>query len=260
MPSTAGRLPQFLGLGVQKGGTTTLQRLLEQHPQVWLPPEKELHFFSLHYARGECWYADRFADAAPDQCCGDITPYYIFHPYAPQRIAELLPDARLIVLLRDPVERCLSQYFHSSRLGLESLELEEALASEQNRLLAAGLKLAEVGATHRSHQEHSYLARSRYELQLARYERRFSNNQLLLLKSEDLFESQALVWERVLNFLELDAMRCPDGMTSANAGRGESADVPESLRLRLREQLQSTYRTMERRYGITWPISQKSAN
>ena len=76
------------------------------------------------------------------------------------------------------------QYFHSCRMGLEHLGLEEALASEQDRLLAAGLKLAELGATHRSHQEHSYLARSRYELQLDRYEQRFAKNQLLLLKSE----------------------------------------------------------------------------
>ena len=252
MTSPAGRLPQFLGLGVQKGGTTTLQRLLEQHPQVWLPPEKELHFFSLHYARGQRWYADRFADAAAHQCCGDITPYYIFHPHAAQRIADLLPDARLIVLLRDPVERCLSQYFHSCRLGLESLGLEEALACESDRLLGADLLLAQPGATHRSHQEHSYLARSRYEQQLVRYEQRFAKNQLLLLKSEDLFQRQAVVWQRVLNFLELDALPCPEGMTPANAGRGESADVPELLKMRLREKLQSTYRTMESRYGISW--------
>ena len=69
-------LPEFLGIGVQKGGTTTLQRLLERHPQVWLPPEKEVHFFSRHYARGSQWYADRFAAARPDQHCGEITPYY----------------------------------------------------------------------------------------------------------------------------------------------------------------------------------------
>ena len=142
----------------------------------------------------------------------------------------------------------------------DSLGLEEALACESDRLLGADLLLAQAGATHRSHQEHSYLARSRYEQQLARYERRFSKNQLLLLKSEDLFERQAVVWQRVLNFLELDPLPCPEGTTPANAGRGESADVPETLRLRLRELLQSTYRVMEKRYGITWSTSQKSAN
>ena len=102
-----GGLPQFLGLGTQKGGTTSLQRLLEQHPQVWLSPSKELQFFSLHYGLGELWYRQQFAPAAAGQRCGDITPYYLFHPQVPGRIADLLPAVKMIVLLRDPVERCL---------------------------------------------------------------------------------------------------------------------------------------------------------
>ena len=130
-------LPDFLGIGVQKGGTTTLQRLLEQHPQVYLPPCKELHYFSLHYGQGEAWYQQQFEAAAPDQRCGEITPYYLFHPQVPARIHALLPEAKLIVLLRDPVERALSQVAHSMRLGLEPLELEEALAAESERLRGA---------------------------------------------------------------------------------------------------------------------------
>ena len=249
---TVGPFPQFLGLGVQKGGTTTLQLLLEQHPQVWLPPNKELHYFSLHYARGAQWYSDCFMEAKAKQSCGEITPYYIFHPYAPQRIAELLPHARLIVLLRDPVERCLSQYFHSCRWGLETLGLEEALAAEDDRLLGADLILAAAGATHRSHQEHSYLARSRYEEQLTRYEQLFPSEQLLVLRSEDLFEDGPSVWERVQTFLQVDAVPFPEGVTPANAGRGEAAAVPPGVRQQLNEQLQQTYRMMEERYGISW--------
>ena len=249
---TIGRLPQFLGLGVQKGGTTTLQLLLEQHPQVWLPPKKELHYFSLHYARGAQWYSDCFTEAKAKQCCGEITPYYIFHPQAPQRIADLLPDARLIVLLRDPVERCLSQYFHSCRLGLESLGLEDALASEVDRLLGADLMLAPAAATHRSHQEHSYLARSRYEHQLARYQQRFPFEQILVLRSEDLFEQGLHVWERVQHFLQLDAVSFPDQVTPANTGEGKASDVPIRVREQLKEQLGPTYRAMKERYGISW--------
>lgn len=87
---TMGVLPQFLGLGTQKGGTTTLQRLLEQHPQVWLSPSKELQFFTLHYGLGESWYRQQFKSAAAGKRCGDITPYYLFHPEAPARIAHFL--------------------------------------------------------------------------------------------------------------------------------------------------------------------------
>ncbi|MDC0315966.1 sulfotransferase [Synechococcus sp. AH-551-G15] len=245
-------MPKFLGLGVQKGGTTTLQLLLEQHPQVWLPPKKELHYFSLHYARGAQWYSDCFVEAKAKQCCGEITPYYIFHPQAPQRIAELIPDARLIVLLRDPVERCLSQYFHSCRWGLETLGLEQALAAEEDRLLGAELMLAPVGATHRSHQEHSYLARSRYEEQLARYELLFPSVQMLVLRSEDLFKDGPSVWELVQNFLRLDVVPFPDGVAPANAGGGEASSVPVRVCQQLREQLAPTYLAIKERYGISW--------
>lgn len=249
---TDGSLPQFLGLGVQKGGTTTLQLLLKQHPQVWLPPKKELHFFSLHYARGAQWYSDCFTDAKANQCCGDITPYYIFHPHAPQRIAELLPDARLIVLLRDPVERCLSQYFHSCRHGFETLPLEAALAAEQERLAGAEAVLADPAGSHRSHQEHSYLARSCYAEQLERYEQTFAAEQLLVLRSEDLFDDGANVWNRVQEFLGLDAIPFMQSVKPANAGQGESSAVSARLKQRLRAQLAPTYRAMQERYGIGW--------
>lgn len=246
-----GRLPDFLGIGVQKGGTTTLQRLLEQHPGAWLPPTKELHFFSLHHHRGEAWYRRPFAEARPEQRCGEITPYYLFHPEAPARIQALLPRARLLVLLRDPVERALSQYFHSRRLGLEPLDLEEAFAAEKRRLAGAEAVLAAPGGRHRSHQEHSYLARSRYEQQLRRYEERFAPGQLLVLRSEALFADPQLVWRQVLAFLELEPLALPADAEAlrANAGRGEVAAVPAAWRRRLRGALEPTYAWLEQRYG-----------
>ena len=249
MPSP---LPEFLGIGVQKGGTTTLQRLLECHPQVWLPPEKEVHFFSRHYVRGAQWYSDRFASVRADQQCGEITPYYVFHPQAARRIAALLPQVRLIVLLRDPVERCLSQYFHACRLGFETLPLEAALALEQERIAGAEAVLADPAGVHRSHQEHSYLARSCYAEQLDRYEQHFAAEQMLVLRSEDLFDDGGNVWNRVQEFLGLDAIPFPKSVKPANAGQGEASGVPERVKVTLRAQLVSTYRMMQERYGISW--------
>jgi hypothetical protein len=247
-----GRLPDFLGLGVQKGGTTTLQRLLEQHPGAFLPPAKELHFFSLHYAEGEAWYRQQFAGARPNQRCGEITPYYLFHPEAPARIQRLQPQVRLMVLLRDPVERALSQYFHSRRLGLEPLELEPALAAEEQRLAGAEAAVAAAAGRHRSHQEHSYVARSRYGEQLLRLERLFPADQLLVLRSEALFEQPEPTWQQVLAFLELEAMPLPAMLQPANAGRGEAAAVPAAVRQQLRQQLASTYAWLASRYGTHW--------
>ncbi len=239
------RLPDFLGIGTQKGGTTYLHGLLQQHPQVYLAHPKELHFFSLHQRRGLEWYGHHFDAAAADQCCGEITPYYLFHPLAAGHIAAVLPKVKLIVLLRDPVERALSQYFHSKRLGLETLELEEALAAEPQRLADAEAALKR-GEAHKSHQQHSYLSRSRYEQQLPCFEALFPPEQLQVLCSEDFFERPQQLWERVLAFLGLDESPLP-ALGTRYAGLGEEASVSPDLRQQLRAQLELTYRWLEQR-------------
>ena len=248
----SGRLPDFLGLGVQKGGTTTLHRLLERHLSVFLPPVKEVHYFSLHFAEGDAWYRHQFAPAAQEQRCGEITPYYLFHPEVPKRVHALLPKARLIVLLRDPVERALSQYFHSRRLGFEPLRLEEALAVEPDRLSSAAAVLRVANGKHQSHQEHSYLSRSRYDQQIPAWEALYPAAQLLVLRSEDLFSRPAEIWLRVLEFLELPGCPLPEMVTPANAGRGESSAVSEEVRHHLRELLQPTYEWAAERYHVEW--------
>ena len=101
------RLPHFLGLGTQKGGTTSLQKMLEQHPGVYLPPCKEVHYLSLNSQQPPSRYAAHYKGARHKQRPGDITPFYLFHPKVPAQIRKVLPDARMIVMLRDPVERAL---------------------------------------------------------------------------------------------------------------------------------------------------------
>jgi hypothetical protein len=248
----AARLPDFLGLGTQKGGTTSLQKLLELHPGAYLPPGKELHYFSLHGDRGVAWYADQFSAAGPEQRCGEITPYYLFHPEAPGRIQALLPQARLIVLLRDPVERALSQYFHARRHGFEPLELAEALAAEPVRLRGSDERLQDPGSADTSHQKHSYVSRSRYGQQLQRYAALFPAEQLLVLRSEDLFSHTEACWQRIQAFLGLDPLPLPAPLQRANAGRGEADAVPESIRRALRQELAPTAAAMRQHYGIDW--------
>jgi hypothetical protein len=248
----SGRLPDFVCLGAQKAGTTSLHHQLLQHPRVFLPPKKELHYFSLSYHRSTRWYAGHFAKARPDQLVGEVTPYYLFHPHAPEWIARLLPQVRLIVLLRDPVERALSGYFHSLRLGHEPLDLEPAFAAEPGRLADAESHLARPGARHPAHQQQSYLSRSRYELQLNRYLARFPANQLLILQSEWYFQNPEAGWRRVLEFLELPRQPLRESDRRHNVGAGEAAGVPTAFRQRLREELRVTYEALERDHGITW--------
>jgi len=237
------RLPHFLGLGTQKGGTTSLQKLLEQHPGVYLPPCKEVHYFSQHAEESPRWYAEHYRDAQRGQQRGDITPFYLFHPDVPARIHALLPRARMIVLLRDPVERALSQVFHARRHGFEALEVADALAAEPERLATGGAY---------SFQKHSYVARSRYLEQLDRYEALFPQRQLLVLKSEDLFNQTERVWDSIQQFLNLEPIPLPMDLPKANAGSGEAAQVPAAVRAQLRDALSTTASGVKQRYGIDW--------
>ena len=239
----AAPLPEFLGLGTQKGGTTTLHRLLEQHPDVYLPACKEVHFFDQNHDEGEGWYRNHFANAEPHQRCGEITPFYLFHPDVPGRIHNLLPKARMVVLLRDPVERAISQVFHAQRLGFEPLPIDQALAAEQDRLA--------TGDPY-SFQKHSYLSRSRYLEQLDRYEALFPKEQLLILRSEDLFSNPERVWQQLLSFLELKPTNWPGTLPRANAGDGLGDRIDPALRHQLRQQLAHTVAGVRSRYGIEW--------
>ena len=237
------RLPHFLGLGTQKGGTTSLQKLLEQHPGVYLPPCKEVHYFSQHADQPARWYAAHYRDARRGQQRGDITPFYLFHPDVPARIRALLPRPKMIVLLRDPVERALSQMFHARRHGFEDLKVADALAAEPERLAS--------GSAY-SFQKHSYVARSRYLEQLDRYEALFPRRQLLVLKSEDLFNNTERVWNSIQQFLNLEPIPLPMALPKANAGSGEAADVAPTVRAQLRDALSSTASGVKQRYGIDW--------
>jgi len=245
------RLPSFLVLGTQKGGTTTLFSLLSQHPQVHLPDCKEVHYFSLHHEQGPDWYAQHFSAAREDQHCGDITPYYLFHPQAPARIQGLLPEARLVILLRDPVERALSHYFHALRHGFETLELEPALAAEGRRLSDAEATLALPGGVHFSHQKHSYVSRGRYGKQIAHYRRYFADQQLLVLKSEDLFHQPLGIWAKLLAFLQLNFVPLPPHRVD-NSGSGEASSVSLHVRSKLREEFVSDVAFVRATYGFDW--------
>jgi hypothetical protein len=247
------RLPDFVVIGAQKAGTTSLHAALAQHPQVFLPTTKELHYFSSGFDQPLASYGAHFGPAKAEQVCGEATPYYLFHPAAPQRLAACLPKARLIVLLRDPVARSLSHYFHAIRRGNETLPLEAALAAEPERLAGAEAVLQLPGGAHRAHQTQSYLARSRYDQQLPRFAAWQQAGRLLILRSEDLFNQATATLARVLAFLglpESDAHHL--NLPRQNSGEGEATAVSAWQRQSLRQQLDPTYTWATSTLGMHW--------
>lgn len=199
-------LPTAVILGAQKCGTTSLHGYLVQHSGVIPPLRKEVHYFDLNYPRGEAWYRAHFGRADEAGLNLDASPYYLFHPAVPARLHALLPDAKLIVLLRDPVRRAYSHYWHERAKGREKLEFEEAIAAEPARVEAADAQLAD-GSLDRSadHQHFSYLARGRYAEQLERWFALYRRERFHVVRFEDLVMEPLARLNDVLAFLGLPA-------------------------------------------------------
>jgi len=230
-------LPGFLILGAQRGGTTSLYRWLAQHPQVARPLEKEVQFFTLDWGRGLDWYRRHFPAATEGRVTFEASPYYLYHPLAPKRVAEALPDAKLVAVLREPVARACSHVEHNRRLGLEHLPFAEAVAAEPGRLAGEERRLMEdPTAVSHVHRHHSYLDRGRYHRQLARWDAACPGR-LLVLESESLFRRPDATFQRLLSFLELDPWRPPSYENGSRHQTGEDAAVPERLAAELRRKL-----------------------
>ncbi len=244
--------PHFLGIGAQKGGTTTLYQILKKRKEIYLPNNKELHYFSKHFDLGESWYKRQFMDSLPGQLRGEITPYYLFHDEAPKRIYSFKSNILLIVLLRDPIERTISQYFHSIRLGLEDLSFEKAIEQEDIRLKDSQLVISKPGGTHHSHQEHSYIARSKYDIQLKRYLKFFRKDQLLILRSEDLFKRDSEALTSISDFFGIKPFDKDVIIPKENPGQGESIIVSAQLRQKIAKRLNPTYMWLDKELGINW--------
>ena len=203
-------LPDFLVLGAQKAGTTALYEYLRRHPQISGPSWKEVSFFDRHWARGESWYRGNFPNVARTRGkhVGEASPSYVFHPLAPQRVEEVVPEARLIVLVRNPVDRALSQYNHEVALGREPLPFEEALDAEEERLRGEQERMAaDPRYFSREWWSHTYKARGRYAEQVERWLAVFPREQLLVLPSDDLGSDPARAHAQVLEFLGASPQR-----------------------------------------------------
>ena len=243
-------LPAFLILGAQRGGTTSLFRWLAQHPQVARPLEKEVQFFTLEWSRGLDWYRRHFPPATEGQVTFEASPYYLYHPLAPGRVAAVLPAAKLVAVLREPVARSRSHFEHNRRLGLEDLSFPEAIAAEPARLAGEERRLlADPSAVSHGHRHHSYLDRGRYHRQLARWDAACPGR-LLVLESEHLFRHPHDAFQRLLAFLELDPWRPPSYDNGSRHPAGASAAVPDTPRRRAPRR--SSPATVARcRHGLT---------
>ena len=210
--------PDFLIIGTKRGGTTSLWNALLEHPDVMpmFPKLREMkspHYFDIEYGRGPAWYRSHFPpkrkriarEAATGRraVTGEASPYYMFHPLAAERIQNDLPEVKLIVSLRDPVERIVSHYTERFGSGTEDLSFEDALAAEEGRLAGETDRIIDEAPDYYSenHDSHSYLARGRYLEHLQPYVDRFGPDQLLILRAEDYYTDELGELQRVAGFI-----------------------------------------------------------
>jgi hypothetical protein len=197
-------LPNLIVIGAAKCGTTSLHEYLDEHPQISMSREKELHFFvdRKNWGRGLAWYESHFDPSA--RVRGESSPGYSAFPLyrgVPERMAETIPDAKLIYLVRDPVERIVSHYTHRTVNWPKMPTLEKALADP--------------------HLREWLVTPSRYWLQLEQYLARFPSEQILVVDSDELRASRVDVLARIFAFLGVDsAFRSPGFVRTHNAATG----------------------------------------
>jgi hypothetical protein len=256
-PSDTGALPDFLIIGAMKAGTTFLYNVLTRHPHVEPAVFKELSYFNnLIEDEGPEWYRrcfpkPRWKDGRRT-ITGEATPY-LSHAHAPERAAQLVPQARLIALLRNPVDRAYSHYQQAARKGREPPTFEEAVEAEAAWLCGAQDELFErkddIGRDHRRY----YLARGIYVDQLMRWSKFFAHRQLLVLKSEDLYERGPDILKRVLSFLDLPEWQPEDWRevpTKRNKGTSYDREMDPVTRRRLEDFFEPHNRRLYEYLGI----------
>lgn len=237
-------MPSFLVIGGQRCGTTSIFKSLSEHPEVMRPPvEKGIDYFTLHYYRSMTWYRSHFplepvararSHAHRKPIAFEACTYYMFHPFALERIAADLPDIKLVAMLRDPVERAFSAYKHELARGFETeKDFVKALELEDTRLEGEVERMrSDPHYESHPHRHQAYRRRGDYAEQLERAFTLFPTDQIHVLESEAFFASPQTEFDKLTDFLGLSPFT-PERFDQHNARPGPP--MPEAARTLLEE-------------------------
>lgn len=203
-------LPNFLIIGESKCGTTSLFNYICENKKVKSPIKKEIHFYDYKYNKGLRYYKSHFPLCEKEQASskiitGEATPYYFAHPKAFYRIKETLPNVKLILMLRNPVDRAISSYYNQNRIGLENIpNFNTAISFEKERTYGTENAIFETNDFNFNHKYYSYLNRGIYYKNLERYLTLFSKEQILIIEFEEFFSDIITQYKKVIDFLDLE--------------------------------------------------------
>jgi hypothetical protein len=252
-------LPDFIIIGAQKAGTSSLFFYLSQHPQLVPSWTKEVHFFDGglnprrdNFAKGEAWYRAHFPlrkNISAEQRTFEASPIYIFNPLAPERISDLVPDVKMIALLRNPTDRAISQYFQEKRKNREPLGIDEALKQEEKRLEPV---IKDRDYKNDIFIRHSYKTRGLYKEQLERCLNYFPRQQILIINSEEFFTDPNNTLRHVFEFVGVDPGFTVKNLTPRNVSRNKNpvaSEVYDYLNSYFLPHNQALYELVGRNYG-----------
>lgn len=267
--------PDFVLIGAKRGGTTSAYFHILSHPDVLplfpsaklLPKGRDTKgtsFFTTNYHLGSIWYASHFPSrlqravherrAGHAGVAGEASPYYLFHPLSAQRVHDLLPDAKLLIALRDPVDRTHSAWREQTRNGVEKLGFEDALDAEEARLAGEAERLVrEPDYISFAHEFQSYAHQSRYAASLARWFALFPRENIHVWASEDYYAGANETVQGITAFLGLDPSRLPTIEQRLNAA--PKTEMDPATRERLRVFFADDVAETERLLGRTLPWS-----
>lgn len=251
-------LPDLLVIGTQRGGTSSLYRYLGRHPQVVPSLRKETQYFSTRYALGERWYRANFPSRFSVERDGSVarigfeaTPDYMLHPMAAERAAALVPNAKVIALVRDPVERAYSHYRHMVRLGFEDATFGDALANEDRRLRGETEKLIrDPSYPAKALLRFSYFARGKYAEHLEPWIQHYPlGDQLLVIQSEEFFRETAACFAAIQSFLGLDVWM-PERFGNYSYAQGRIMPSDEHIDPNVRRELAARFEPWNERLSV----------
>lgn len=207
-------LPDFLIIGYHKCGTTSLYNYLIQHPNIGKASRKEIQYFSMSFFRGDNWYRSHFPTMHTKKnieiktnekfITGEATPQYIYHPLSLERIQKTLPGVKLILLLRNPIDRAYSHYMHQKRSGNEKIEtFEEVIELDENRhkSMFENFKKNKIKEYNHKFFLPPYVSMGKYYLQVKKLLDTFSNKNILILELQELNDSPEEITNKTFNFL-----------------------------------------------------------
>jgi hypothetical protein len=253
------RLPDFIIGGAPRSGTTWLYQLADRHPAIAmakpLQPEPKFFLVDALFERGLEFYASTWFEQLPLGCVlGEKSTNYLEGVNVAERIRRMLPNVRLVFLLRNPVNRAWSNYLWSRRNGMEMMSFKEALALEDKRERELPLNL-------RYARPHAYFSRGLYAQHLARFYRWFPRDRILVLQTEDIGNAPGTVAERFQQFVKVPVI--PDlakGLGPVNASiPEEAADLSADIRAELEDRYSEPNRQLAALLGtesLMWPTAQ----